>query len=139
MSYIDINKIMAKAEELIIAHDLTFVDDVVAMLPISRQAFYKNIPVGSENMDKIKELLDNNKISLKMVIRNKLLRSNKAAELIALYKLMANTDEIKALSMVYTEQKLTVKDEVEEMTESELEEEIRRLENKRSSYYEDLD
>ena len=98
MAY-DKNEIFEKAKEKIIEHSLYFIEDVVAFLPIRKQTFYDYFPIDSDRMDDIKELLNNNKISTKVKLRKKLEDGDKAAEILALYKLIATEDERRALSM----------------------------------------
>jgi len=71
----------------------------MAFLPIGKTTFYDFFPPDSNEMNDIKELLDNNKISTKVKLRKKLGEGDKAAEILALYKLIATEEERKALSM----------------------------------------
>ena len=73
------------------------------MIGISKSTFYTFYPDGSEELDAIKELLEDNKITIKSEIREKLRNGDKAAELIALYKLLSSNDERKALSMQHVD------------------------------------
>ena len=98
MAY-DRQEIFEKAKEEIILNSLYFIEDVVAFLPIGKTAFYDYFKIDSNEMNDIKELLDNNKISMKVKLRKKLSEGDKAAEILALYKLIATEDERRALSM----------------------------------------
>ena len=49
------------------------------------------------------ELLNKNRVEVKVAIRQKLFKGNKAVELLALYKLICTDEERKALSMNYTD------------------------------------
>ena len=64
MAY-DRQEIFEKAKEEIILNSLYFIEDVVAFLPIGKTAFYDYFKIDSNEMNDIKELLDNNKISMK--------------------------------------------------------------------------
>lgn len=96
-------KIFSKAKELIVKHRLFFIDDVVAYCGISKPTFYDFFKVDSNELNDIKELLEKNKVEVKVSIRQKLFKGDKAAELLALYKLICTDEERKALSMNYTE------------------------------------
>jgi len=98
MAY-DKNEIFEKAKKAIIDNNLFFIEDVVAFLPIVKVTFYDYFKVDSNEMNDIKELLDDNKISTKVKLRKKLGEGDKAAEILALYKLIATDEERKALSM----------------------------------------
>lgn len=98
MAY-DKDEIYKKAKTAISKEHLYFIEDVVAFLPIGKTTFYEYFPIGSDEMNDIKELLDDNKISTKVKLRRKLEDGEKAAEILALYKLIATEDERRALSM----------------------------------------
>lgn len=99
----DKNEIFEKAKQAIIDNSLYFIEDVVAFLPIVKVTFYDYFPVDSNEMNEIKELLDNNKISTKVKLRKKLGEGEKAAEILALYKLIATDEERRALSMQHVD------------------------------------
>ena len=100
-----------KAEILQIAikaveeHSLYFIEDVVAYVPCSRTTFYDFFPDKSDESDTIKAFLNENKIKMKVKLREKLSKGDKAAEILALYKLICSDEERKALQMVYSENK----------------------------------
>lgn len=98
MAY-DKDKIYEKAKKVIVEKGLFFVEDIVAYLPISKPTFYDYYPIGSNEINTLKELLDDNKVNMKVKLRNKLANGEKAAEILALYKLIATEDERRALSM----------------------------------------
>lgn len=102
MAY-DRGKIFVKAKENIVKHRLFFIDDVISYAGISKQTFYDFFKVDSDELDDIKELLNKNRVEVKVAIRQKLFKGDKAAELLALYKLICTDEERKALSMNYTE------------------------------------
>ena len=80
-------------------HNLYRVQDVIDFSPCGKTAFYSFFPDESNELNTIKDLLAGNRIRTKTAIKAKLYNSEKAAELIALYKLLANDDERDALSM----------------------------------------
>jgi hypothetical protein len=95
--------IFEKSKKAIEEHSLYFIEDVVAFLPIVKVTFYDYFPIDSDEMNTIKELLDDNKIATKVKLRKKLGEGEKAAEILALYKLIATEDERRALSMQHVD------------------------------------
>lgn len=120
--------------DLIYTHDLVYVSDVLAFVPFNHDTYYRLFPTGSLESELIKVALNKNKVDIKLAIRGKLFKSQKAAELIPLYRLMATREEIGLLSMTTTENKVTIKDDVETMTAEELDAEIERLEKQRLEF-----
>jgi hypothetical protein len=102
MAY-DKKKIYQQAEEVIKKHNLFFIEDIVAFLPCSKQTFYDFFPINSDELDTLKDLLDDNKVKTKSSIRAKLWKSNKASELLALYRLIATPEEHKKLNQSYVD------------------------------------
>jgi len=94
-------KIYQQSEEAIKKHNLFFIEDIVAFLPCSKQTFYDFFPVNSDELDTLKELLENNKVKTKSAIRAKLFKSNKASELLAVYRLIATPEEHQKLNQSY--------------------------------------
>lgn len=101
----DKNKIFKQAKDAIIEHSLYFIEDVVAFLPISKPTFYDYFKVDSNEFNELKELLETNKVRMKVHLRQKLSMGEKAAEILALYKLICTDEERKALQMQYTDNK----------------------------------
>ena len=98
-------KIYKQAKEAIEKNNLFFIEDVVAFIPCSRSTFYDYFPNGSDELDALKERLEQNKIKTKSSIRAKLYKSEKAAELLALYRLICTPEEHRLLNQQYIEQK----------------------------------
>lgn len=96
MAY-DRNKIFEQSKELIKKHNLFFIEDIVALLPCKKPTFYDYFKVGSNELNTLKDLLEENKVKVKTAIRGKLFKG-KGMELIALYKLCANKEELAILS-----------------------------------------
>ena len=103
MAY-DKNKIYEQAEEAIKKNNLFFVEDIVAFLPCCKKTFYEFFPIESNELHKLKDLLEDNKIKTKSSIRAKLWKSNRASELLALYRLIATPEEHQKLNQSYVEQ-----------------------------------
>ena len=104
----DRDKLYQQAETAIKENNLFFIEDIIAFIPCSKQTFYDYFPVGSDEMDDLKDLLEQNKIRTKSAIRAKLYKSPKASELLALYRLICTPEERKMLNQNYIE--LTGKD-----------------------------
>lgn len=102
MSY-DRKKIFEQAKEMIVKHKLFFVEDIVAFLPCSKSSFYEFYPDGSDELDELKELLEQNRVTLKVSMRSKWYTSNAPALQLALMKLICTDDERKMLSMTHTD------------------------------------
>lgn len=100
MAY-DKTKLYEQAKEAIEKNNLFFIEDIVAFIPCSKQTFYDYFPVDSDEMDTLKEMLEQNKIKTKSGIRAKLWKSEKAAELLALYRLIATPEEHQKLNQSY--------------------------------------
>ena len=98
MAY-DRNKIFKQAQNVIREHNLFFIDDIVAWLPISKPTFYEFFPLGSNELNELKKMLEDNKVRMKTSIRAKLYKG-KGTDLIALYKMICTDEERKAIAMV---------------------------------------
>jgi len=106
MAY-DRKKIFEQAKEMIVKHKLFFVDDIVAFIPCSKSSFYEFYPDGSDELDELKELLNQNRTTLKVSMRSKWYTSNAPALQMALMKLIATPEELKKLSMQFIESENT--------------------------------
>lgn len=102
MAY-DRKKIFEQSKEVIVKHKLFFVEDIVAFLPCAKQTFYDFFPVDSDELDELKELLNQNRTELKVSMRSKWYKSNAPALQMALMKLIATPEELKKLSMQYND------------------------------------
>jgi hypothetical protein len=92
MAY-DKKKIFEQAKEVIVKHKLFFIEDIVAFLPCQKSTFYDLIPVSSNEMNELKELLNLNRTELKVSMRSKWYKSNAPALQMALMKLIASPEE----------------------------------------------
>ena len=72
-------------------------------MPCSKTTFYEYFPADSDEMNALKAMLEENKIKTKSAIRAKLFRSDKAGELLALYRLICDSDERRMLNQQYIE------------------------------------
>lgn len=102
MAY-DKNKLYQQAKEAIEKHNLFFIEDIVAFVPCSKPTFYEHFPVDSNELNSLKDMLEDNKVKTKSSIRAKLWKSNKASELLALYRLIATPEEHMKLNQSYVD------------------------------------
>ncbi len=93
-------KIFEQAKEMIVKHKLFFLDDIIAFLPISSSTFYA---WEMEKSEELKELLNLNRVELKVSMRSKWYKSNAPALQMALMKLICTDEERKKLSMTQTD------------------------------------
>jgi hypothetical protein len=99
----DTKILKAKAIEAIEKHDLIFVEDICAYIGIAKDTYYNHFPVGSDDSDYLSDMLEKNKIALKVKIRKKWLDSDRDTGLMALYKLCSTPEEHKKLQQNYTD------------------------------------
>jgi hypothetical protein len=107
MAY-DREKILEQAKEVSAKNKLIFVDEIPAFLPCSRSTFYHYFPEGSDELDTLKAILENNKIEIKTSMRGKWYKSTAPALQMALMKLISTDDERRALSLSFSEVKTDV-------------------------------
>jgi len=103
MAY-DKKKIFEQAKEVTVKNKLFFIEDIVAFLPCSKNYFYDHFPPDSNEYDELKELLDQNRVTLKVSMRSKWYTSNAPALQMALMKLICTDDERRKLSMHQAEE-----------------------------------
>ena len=97
----DKDKIFEQAKEAIKKNNLFFIEDIVAFIPCNKDTFYRFFPTESDEYDNLKGLLDENKVKTKSAIRAKLFKGEKAAELLALYRLICTNEERQMLNQNY--------------------------------------
>jgi len=95
-----------QAKKAIKEHNLFFFSDVTAFLPCHPATFYEYFRPNEKEHTELREMLEANKIRTKTSIRAKLFRSNKAAELLALYRLICTPEEHRLLNQQYIDTKL---------------------------------
>ena len=96
-------ELFEKAKEIIPKYKLIFIEDVCAYLGISKPTFYKYIEVGTDHFNELTELLDKNKIDIKVGLRKKWFDSDNATLQMALYKLTSTDIEHKKLQQNYSD------------------------------------
>ena len=92
-------KIFEQAKEVIVKHKLFFIEDIVSFLPCAKPTFYDFFPPDSNELNELKELLEQNRVTLKVSMRSKWYTSNAPALQMALMKLIATPEELRKLSM----------------------------------------
>lgn len=93
------SEIFDKAKEVIVKHKLFFIEDIVAFLPIGKTKFYDFFKPDANETNELKELLEANRVGLKVSMRSKWFKSEKPALQLALMKLICTPEELKKLSM----------------------------------------
>ena len=79
-------ELFKRAKEIIPKYKLIFIEDVCAYLGISKPTFYVHLPVGSDEFNELRDLLDKNCIDIKVGLRKKWFESDNATLQMALYK-----------------------------------------------------
>jgi len=93
-----------KAIEAIEKNKLLFIEDVCSFVGIVKDTYYNHFPVGSDDSDELSELLNKNKISLKIGMRKNWYEQKQNATMqMALYKLCSTPEEHKLLQQNYTD------------------------------------
>jgi hypothetical protein len=98
MAY-DKKKIFEQAKEVTVKNKLFFIEDIVAFLPCDKTTFYRFFEPDSNEYNELKELLEQNRVTLKVSMRSKWYTSNAPALQMALMKLIASPEELRKLSM----------------------------------------
>lgn len=98
----DKTKIYNEALELSKKMGFFFVQDLIDYLTISKTTFYTFFPEDSDELNTLKENLFKNRIQQKVHLRKRLSEGS-GSELIALYKLIGNDEERRALSTNWQE------------------------------------
>lgn len=95
--------IFEKAKEAITKHKLIFVEDICAFIGIAKSTYYVHIPVGSDYSNELNDLLEKNRIDIKVSLRKKWFDSDNPTLQMALYKLTSTKEEHKKLQQNYTD------------------------------------
>ena len=94
----EIDELFKQSCELTEKHKLLFVEDIIALLPCAKSTFYTKFPEGSDYLNAIKEIIDRNRVTIKVGMRKKWHDSDNATLQLALYKLIANPYELAVLT-----------------------------------------
>ena len=117
MTYNNKQEIFEKAKELMGKHNFVFMEHLIAFLPISKQTFYVYFPVGSDEMDYIKKLMEKAKVTKKYNILVKWEKSEDVKAQKYLYMLTGNREERQRLSGLPTDDDVKEQAEKQEKTE----------------------
>lgn len=104
----DKNKIFEQAKTVAESKKLIWIEEVVAFLPISTTTFYEYFPAKSEESEAIKEIIANNRISLKAAMRKKWYDSENPTLQVSLMKLLGTEEETHRLNGSKTETKTEI-------------------------------
>ncbi|MGN0014244.1 MAG: hypothetical protein ACI37T_02360 [Candidatus Gastranaerophilaceae bacterium] len=88
-------KLINKCLQLISDYKILFISDLIALLPFSKSTFYV---YGLDKSDEVKDAIENNKTMIKQKLRAKWYESSTPTLQIALYKILATSEERKAMS-----------------------------------------
>ncbi len=115
-------KLFEQAKKVTIENNLFFIDDIIAYLPCSKSSFYEFYPDGSDELDKLKELLEVNRTTIKVSLRKKWYDSDNATLQMGLMKLIASPEEHRRLSQTHQEHSGEIKTgiAIENLTTEEL-------------------
>lgn len=101
------NKIFKQAKDVTVKKNLFFIEDIVSLLPCGKPTFYSFFPPESNEMNALKELLETNRVNLKVSMRSKWYKSSAPALQLALMKLVSTPEELRKLSMQHIESENT--------------------------------
>jgi hypothetical protein len=122
-------KLFEQAKKVTIENNLFFIDDIIAYLPCSKSSFYEFYPDGSDELDKLKELLEVNRTTIKVSLRKKWYDSDNATLQMGLMKLIANPEEHRRLSQTHQEHSGEIK------TVNLTDEEVKKINNNLEQSY----
>jgi len=106
MAY-DTKVLFEKAKTEIVSKRLIFVEEVATFIGINKTTLYEHFPVNSNELNELKKLIEDNKISLKTSMRKKWYDSDNATLQMGLMKLIATPEEHKRLSQQFIESENT--------------------------------
>lgn len=101
----DKDEMIRKAIEAIREHNLFFIEDIIAYLPMGKTAFYDYFPNTSNEYKMMYDLLEVNRTSQKVKMRKKWSESDNATLQMGLMKLITTDEERKRLATSYMETK----------------------------------
>ena len=94
----DKKKVFEKAVKLAKEKKLFFIEDIIALLVISKATFYDYFKVDSNELNTIKEILEENRVEVKSAMRSKWYKSDNATLQVALMKIIATDEEAHRLN-----------------------------------------
>lgn len=90
---------------------LIFIEDIIAMLPCSKPTFYEYFPKDSDELNDLKEILNKNKVELKVSMRQKWYKSDHPTLQVALMKIIGSDEEAHRLNGSKTQSDVTIHEE----------------------------
>src|SRR5699024_6490953 len=111
MAY-DTEKLFSQAKEVIEDNNLIFITDVCDFLGIVADTYYDHFPLQSDKYDTLKQMLQENKVGMRVGVRKSLMDSTSASALIAMMKIAGTDEEKKAVSKKYIEHSTDKESEV---------------------------
>ena len=111
MAY-DTEKLYSQAKEVIEDNNLIFITDVCDFLGIAGKTFYEHFPLESKESKTLKQMLQENKVGMRVGVRKSLMDSKSASALIAMMKIVGTDEEKKAVSKKYIEHSTDKESEV---------------------------
>lgn len=114
-------KLFEQAKEAALKNNLIFIEEIVSFLPCSKPTFYEYFPPDSNELNELKDIIEDNTVNIKSGLRNKWYESDNPTLQIALYRLTSRDDEHKKLNQTYTDitsknEKIDNKFEIEILT-----------------------
>ncbi len=107
MAY-DRNEIFEKAKKEIESKKLIWIEEVISFLPISKPTFYDYFKIDSDELNTLKSLIEDNRVSLKAALRKKWYDSDAPALQMGLMKLLGTDEEAHRLNGSKTENKTDI-------------------------------
>ena len=104
MAY-DKKKLYKQAIKVVEKHELFFIEEIVSYLPCDKTTFYRLFPVGSNEYNALRDMLDTNRVHTKVGIRAEWRKSGTEKERTQLYRLASTKEEHRLLSQHYVESK----------------------------------
>ena len=101
-----------KAKTEIVSKRLIFVEEVATFIGISKPTLYEHFPIDSNELNELKKLIEDNKISLKTSMRKKWYDSDNPTLQMGLMKLIATPEEHKRLSQTFVDSENVNKNEI---------------------------
>ena len=107
-SLIDKEKLKARILQEIKSNKFIFIEDICAKVGISKPTFYSKFAIDTDDFNEISNLLEQNKIDIKVSIRKKWHDRQSDTGLMALYKLCSTKEEHRLLQQNYIDYNTTV-------------------------------
>lgn len=104
----DRQKIFDQAKAVAESKKLIWIEEIVSFLPISKPTFYDYFPPDSNELNELKEIIENNRVSLKAAMRKKWYDSENPTLQVSLMKLLGTEEETHRLNGSKTETKTEI-------------------------------